>query len=324
MHCPRLDHFVRFNPNGTVSRCGHMVTPTQYSSLSQLDNSSWLEYVKNKFAKDQWPNECTRCRQTEEVNGTSIRLNAIEFDKKQTVQDYLTVGGVLDNVCNSACQTCGEHLSTKIGSLKSKQYITIDNTSNFWNLPQDRIVHLDINGGEPSASKNYKQILSKLPKNVQSIRLNTNCSTVMVELLDIVERGIDVTVTVSFDGVGQVHDYVRWPILWDKFLKNLMIYKTMPVNLNLWTTVSALNIGNLNEIFEFVQQNGFDHSWAFLNHPSQLNVEYANSFTIPAKEKLLNRAIADRVAIKENNQSAMDAYIAEQDALRNININNYL
>ena len=269
MLCPRLDHFVRFNPNGSVSRCGHMVNAPEFASLEEMDASAWLTLVK----ETEWPTECVRCRQTESINQTSIRLNAIKFDKIQTQSDYLTVGGVLDNICNSACLTCNETLSTKIGGLMSKHYQIFDNTNRFWALPQDRIVHLDLNGGEPSYSKNYKQVLANLPKSVKSVRLNTNCSTVLTELLSLVERGVDITVTVSLDGIGLVHDYVRWPIKWDKFYKNLMTYKSMPVKLNLWTTVSVLNVDDLPNIVAFAHEHNIDHSYAYLKLPVELDVE---------------------------------------------------
>ena len=91
MYCPRLDHFVRFNHNGTVSRCGHMVDAPEFNTLEEMDSSLWLLTVKKEFAKDQWPEECLRCQQTELENKSSIRLNAINFDKLQTKKDYLFV-----------------------------------------------------------------------------------------------------------------------------------------------------------------------------------------------------------------------------------------
>ena len=273
MHCPRLDHFVRFNPKGTVSRCGHMVDAPEFNTLEEMDESFWLRNVKLSMHKGLWPNWCERCKQTEQLNQTSIRLNAIEFDKLQKQEDYLSVGGVLDNICNSACLTCNETLSTLIGGLKSKTYPIVDNSNKFWELPLDRIVHLDINGGEPSASKNYKDILSNLPKNIKSVRLNTNCSTVLEELIPLTNRGVHVTVTVSLDGIGSVHDFVRWPIKWEKFYKNLLAYKAMPVQLNLWTTVSALNVDDLPNIIEFAKKHDIDHSYAYLKSPAELDVK---------------------------------------------------
>jgi len=273
MYCPRLDHFVRFNSNGTVSRCGHMVDAPEFNTLEEMDSSLWLLTVKKEFAKDNWPEECLRCQQTELENNSSIRLNAINFDKLQTKKDYLSVGGVLDNICNSACLTCNEQLSTMIGGLINKTYSIVDNSSKFWSLPLERVVHLDINGGEPSASKNYKHILANLPASIQSVRVNTNCALILDELEDLVKRGIQVTVTVSIDGIGNVYEYVRWPVKWDKFYSNLMKYRNMPIKLNLWTTVSALNIDDLPNIIAFAQEHNIDHSYAYLKEPVELAVE---------------------------------------------------
>lgn len=272
MQCPRLDHFVRFNPNGTVSRCGHMVNPPQFDSLRDLEFSKWLRVTKEKLEKNIWPTECQRCQQTEAENGTSIRLNAIAVNNSETQSDYLQVGGVLDNICNAACQTCSPECSTRIGSLSSRTFPIIDNSNRFWELPQERIVHLDINGGEPSYSKNYKRLLENLPPNLRTLRLNTNCNTVLTELVDIANRGIDVTVTVSCDGIHSVHEFMRWPIKWETFYQNLMTYKTMPVKLNLWTTVSVLNVNDLPNIQAFAREHGIDHSYAYLKHPAVLDV----------------------------------------------------
>jgi hypothetical protein len=290
MHCARLDHFVRFNSNGTVSRCGHMVSPPQFDTLEHMESSMWLTKIKEKMASGQWPAECVRCQETEPA---SIRMFAAQLDNETDQRDYLQVGGVLDNLCNAACQTCNETLSTRIGSLNGPGFPIVNNLEQFWKLPQDRIVHLDINGGEPAYSKNYRQLLSRLPPNLKTLRLNTNCSTVLTELVAIANTGVEVTVTASCDGIGTVFEYVRWPILWQDFYANLMQYKTMPVKLNLWTTVSVLNVDDLPNIQKFAQEHAIDHSYAYLKTPVELSVDNTNAV-------------------------ARDAYIAKQKQLRGI------
>lgn len=272
MYCPRLDHFVRFNPNGTVSRCGHMVAPAQFDTLEQMDSSVWLRKIKEKFENDIWPNECQRCEEVEIQGLDSIRTHALSLDQTET-GNYLQVGGVLDNICNAACITCNPSCSTRIGALNNKVFPIVNNTNRFWDLPQDRIRHLDINGGEPSYSKNYRQLLDKLPPNLKTLRLNTNCDVVLTDLLKIVERGVEVTVTVSCDGIGDLHELMRWPITWDNFYKNLMTYKSMPVKLNLWTTVSILNVDQLPAIQAFAKEHGIDHGYAYLKEPAVLRVD---------------------------------------------------
>jgi sulfatase maturation enzyme AslB (radical SAM superfamily) len=319
MYCPRLDHFVRFNPNGTVSRCGHMVNSPEFDTLEQMDTSEWLRNIKR--SPDAWPKECVRCQQTEQINNTSIRLNVIKFDKTQTRPDYLTVGGVLDNICNSACQSCNQNLSTKIGSLVSNDYPMVDNSAAFWKLPLERVVHLDINGGEPSASKNYRNILKNIPPTVTSVRINTNCSMVIPEIQQLVERGVHVTVTVSLDGIDRVHDYVRWPIKWENFEQNLDIYKNMGIQeLNTWTTVSSLNIGDLKNIFSYTKKQSIDHSWAMLEQPDVLNVKYSNHFTrtadVPDELKFI-------VGKDQDNTVELQLWTLAQDQLRGIKLWDY-
>ena len=286
MHCPRLDHFVRFNPNGTVSRCGHMVNAPQYLSLEAMEASSWLADTKELFKFGTWPKECIRCQEVETESLGSIRIHAIAVDAIETQKDYLQVGGVLDNVCNAACQTCSPACSTRIGALVSNKFPVVNNSEAYWRLPQERIRHLDINGGEPSYSKNYKKILANLPPNLRTLRLNTNCNVVLEELIEIAKRGIEVTVTVSCDGIGPVHEFMRWPIPWETFYLNLMQYKTMPVKLNLWTTVSILNVDDLSNIQTFAQEHGIDHSYAYLKQPFELSIDNTN---IPSRDAYIRK-----------------------------------
>lgn len=292
MQCPRLDHFVRFNPNGTVSRCGHMVNTPEFNSLEEMNHSPWQHSIEDSFAREQFPAECVRCQQVEQEGNASIRTHAIALDQRETQQDYLQVGGVLDNLCNAACQTCGPKCSTKIGSLENRVFPIVNNSKQYWALPQERILHLDINGGEPSYSKNYKRILANLPPNLKTLRLNTNCNVVLHELNDIA-KAVEVTVTVSCDGIGALHEFMRWPIKWDTFYDNLMTYKSMPVRLNLWTTVSILNVDDLPNIQAFAQEHGIDHSYAYLKEPAVLDVD-------------------------NKDRAAVDAYIQKQKDLRGI------
>lgn len=250
-----------------------MVAAPQFDSLSDMETSTWLAKTRERMQAGEWPAECVRCQETEP---NSIRQYAIQLKKQTQRPDYLQVGGVLDNVCNAACLTCNETLSTRIGALNGRGFPVYNNLDRFWSLPQDQIVHLDINGGEPSYSKNYRQLLTNLPPNLKTLRLNTNCATVLTELSDIALKGIEVTVTVSCDGIGPVHELVRWPIPWQTFYENLMRYKTMPVQLNLWTTVSILNIDDLPNIQAFAKEHHIDHSWAYLKHPYELSVDNNN------------------------------------------------
>ena len=326
MHCPRLDHFVRLNQDGSVGKCGHMVNAKGFESYEELEHSEWMKGIRNTMSRDKWPDECTRCQQSERVKGESIRTNSIVRHKMlhPIRKDYLIVGGVLDNVCNSACQSCNAGLSTKIGSLESKKdFPRVDNYEVFKKLPQERIIEFDVNGGEPTASKNYKKILKTLPDNVKIVRMNTNGSRMISELEDVLKRNIMVIVTMSLDGIGSVHDYTRWPIKWTDYKKTVDAYKKLQgkyklLQLDFWTTVSCLNIKNLPEIINFAKKKNIPHDWAFLNKPSVLNIRYKNRFTTLAKHMS-----PKEIAVEEDNSEQLELFIKRQDALRNISVDDY-
>ena len=325
MYCPRIDHFVRLNQDGSVGKCGHMVQQKGFESYEEQEQSQWLKEIRDTMEKDQWPKECVRCKQSEKIKGESVRTNSISRHKllHPVRKDYLIVGGVLDNVCNSACQSCNAGLSTKIGSLESKDYPRVNNYEVFKKLPLDRIIELDVNGGEPTASKNYKQVLKELPDNIKIVRMNTNGSRMISEIEDVLKKNIMVIVTMSFDGIGNVHDYTRWPIKWEDYKKTVHAYQELQktyklLQLDMWTTISCLNIKTLPDIINFAKNKNIPHDWAFLDSPDVLNIRYENKFTKHAKH-----ISPDQIAIDRNNDKELEEFINRQDTVRNIDIKDY-
>ncbi len=314
MHCPRIGHYARLNSNGTIGCCGHMVNAQQFSTFSAMENSAWQEQLRMQMLNNQWPDECLRCKQTEEHNGTSIRLGSIERDKilSKFNKDYIQLGGTLDNYCNSACVTCNPNLSTRIGSLK-KSVVIRDNYELYKTLPLDRVTEIDINGGEPSVSVNYNHLLHNLPDNVRIVRINTNGCIKIKQVEQLLAQGIAVIITVSFDGIGTVHDYIRYPVKWTKFKQNLEYYRELStqnakLKLDTWTTVSALNINYISDIQKYCKDRNIRHSYAFLNTPEVLNVKYKNWFTSDIQ--------IDGVATERDNTKELDAFLELEEACR--------
>lgn len=335
MYCPRLEHFVRLQSNGKVGKCGHMVSAPEFDNQVEMENSQWLKDTIKKMATGQWPKECVRCESTEKINNKSIRTDTIDRHKilKNIDHEYIVVGGILDNVCNSACQTCNENLSSRIGSLKNKT-AKVDNYDKFWTLSTDRIVELDINGGEPTYSKNYKKLLDELPKNVKVVRINTNGALYFEKIKDLLDQGIRVILTVSLDGIGKVHEYLRWPINWQKFEDNLSKYNNIGhrlFRLNTWTTLSVLNIAGFEDILSYVSEKNIDHEFALLEYPHHLSIKRKNAITATYKERfsksnnVVLRNLSKQLCVDNNaNSDNLMNIIKHNDSIRNIDVKNYL
>jgi hypothetical protein len=118
-----------------------------------------------------------------------------------------------------------------------------------------------------------------------------------------------------------VHDYVRWPIRWQEFEKNLLAYQEMNLfELNTWTTVSALNIGDLKNIQAYTKKHNIKHSYALLEHPRVLSVRYKNYFTTSADAP---EELKSTVAQGINNWDELHLFIQKQDQLRNIKFQDF-
>jgi sulfatase maturation enzyme AslB (radical SAM superfamily) len=159
--------------------------------------------------------------------------------------------------------------------------------------------------------------------------VNTNGSRLLPNIKKILDKNIKLIVTLSLDGVGNVHDYVRWPITWKNYTSIVAQYvelKEQYSNLTLeaWTTVHSLNVENFDAIVDYANQMHLNHDWAFLNTPRPLNPIYTNAFTVNAKNNLKDTNVALKIATHENNQQKLDSFIAKQDSIRNINIKDYI
>ena len=212
----------------------------------------------------------------------------------------------------------------RLVALESKKdFPRVDNFEVFKKLPQERIIEFDVNGGEPTASKNYKKILQDLPTNVKIVRMNTNGSRMIKEIETVLKRNIMVIVTMSLDGLGDVHDYARWPIKWKDYEKTVDAYQELQktyklLQLDMWTTVSCLNIKTLPDIIQFTKKKNIPHDWAFLDSPNVLNIRYKNKFTEEAKH-----VSPQEVAVDDDNSKLLELFMKRQDHLRGIDYNDY-
>jgi sulfatase maturation enzyme AslB (radical SAM superfamily) len=309
-----------------------MMEAPRFQTYEEMESSDW---AKNLKETEECPNECVRCQTTEIASGSSIRIDSIRRDKllKSFRDDYLIIGGVLDNVCNSACQFCHAGLSTTIGKLE-KNAIKLENVSAFDSLPQDRIVELDINGGEPSYSKNYKKLLENLPPNVKIVRVNTNGTKVIDNLEELLKKKIKVIITLSFDGTGQVNEYARYPISWKKWDGVVRQYKHLAeqynnLELGFWSTLNVFTIEDLENMLRYADELGIGFSYGVLEYPEQMSIRYENEFTKRARGKfeksniLLLKQLASLVASQYNNTNELVDFITKQDSVRGISYKDY-
>ena len=345
MHCPRLDHFAKILPHDqkenqtAVMNCCVMTDAPLFDSYDEMMRSKWLSTTKQLFSNNRWPAECVRCKEQEDIGLKSDRLQWIDYHQYLLVDhgaDYLMVSMMLDNVCNTACQFCSPYISSKLASLQIVPLKIRQVGSYEEKLPLNRITQIDLEGGEPSNSKNVKNLLVNLPQRVKTVKIYTNARSFLDELVPVAERGIEIQISISLDGVGPVQEYVRWPTQWDEFCHTLEQYKKLQeqfpelVSLCFKTTLCALNVFDVSNIIAFADQHKIVHSMSQLAYPAVLHIAARNNYTVAAKEKLsmsgneILKKLAVGIAVNKVNQQAIDEFIAKQDQLRHISIEDYV
>lgn len=344
--CSMMYHYTVVDHDGKFKACTECIgenasqKEVQFNSYKELRESTWLASAKEEMANGIWPKSCSQCQGKEANNIKSMRQNHNEehLVHKLIREDYLKVELITDNLCNGACQMCHSLASTRIGALYDKRnYPLVDNRSKFDTLPIDRITRLDIIGGEPSYSSIAKGILKNVPTGVVAMKIATNGSKSLVPYIEpLLQRGIKIRITLSFDGVGPVYDYVRWPVKYEKVVLRILEYiefgKKYPDNfaLRLTLTVSTLNVNDMINIYSFADKHNLLSSFCLVSWPPELDPRFSNTVTRRAKEALKESsnpfvlAISNLIAVKEDNQEKFEQFVQEQDKLRNIKVEDYV
>jgi len=333
VNCWKLDHYVFVHDNtGKVSKCCDMTNDRpKFVNFDSMMNSKWLSDVREKMTNNIWPDECIRCQQVEEIGKKSNRyIRPVDYKKLLDIkEDFLVVMGnaLFDNHCNAACFSCHAGASTKWAAIHNGKNILVQFGFDtvFNKLPSDRIIEIQISGGEPCISKNVKRFLKNIPESIRIVRIITNGSRYMPEVEDLINSGIEVSVTVSLDGIGDVHDYVRWPIKFVDVHEVIQQYIKLSKKYNVfsfstWTTVSSINIFDLRNIDRYLKNEGLTLRYSFLDEPKILNVKYKNKFTLSVLDndefKELN--INDKIAYSDNNDNELREFLEKEEKFRKI------
>lgn len=326
--CSRIQHYLRINVKGDVSPCCVMEDVPKFSTFEEMLESEWYSSLLEQQNTGKWPSECSICLEQEKHNQQSIRSISNKKDKilKKINPNYRVLDVNVTNVCNSACQTCSSRYSSYYAKIEGKKKI-IENggESKFKQYLNDDVLQIEISGGEPLYSKSHRKFLEDLPANVRWIRINTNGS-LYYDFTDILEKGIIIELTVSLDAIGKAFEYIRWPLKWadasENFDRWLSLRSRFPNRFKLGVnyTVSALNIGMIDEMKKWTSARNVGLSYNQLRFVDVLDIRYRNRFTKRSADIQYDFPIAwDR-----DNDAELERWLEMNDKMRKINYRDYL
>ena len=158
-----------------------------------------------------------------------------------------------DAKCNLACITCTPDFSTlwkKELGIPIKEY-KLD--INYDDILKAKKIYFA--GGEPLIIDQYLDLIKFLAKNNSTAQLiiNTNLTALKDEVLEWIQNIKNMYLTISVDSYGRNMEYVRYPLQWEKFLKNLQVVRDAKIEFGFNTVASAVSVFGWEQLSELEQ-----------------------------------------------------------------------
>jgi len=212
---------------------------------------------------------------------------------------------VLGNICNLKCLMCGNSASSKIAA-ESKKYGEYDGPANlepfnsetkskYFNELRKVIKNVDrfnLVGGEnfihPDFEELFQIFLDRGNLHNFELHIISNATDIPEIIYKNAHKFKRMSMTVSIEGVEGRGSYIRSGLNWNDFDNNVnRLVSTDGISLSLITATQFLNIGYLDEVYDYVKSKGLRDTqvffknlvtnpahWRAVNLPKHLKQQY--------------------------------------------------
>jgi len=295
------------------------------ASFVAIQNSQYMQNLRQEFLDQKQPAACRKCWREERSGRTSKRMHTLDRLKHmlpdqpwtQDAKPLMFLDLKLGNICNLKCRICGSWSSSQfaveeiadLGPDEDRKtnhhYIMLkkgawprENTVFWKEIDQvvDQIRYIEFTGGEPFMIQEHFDMLQGLvdrgiAKNIE-IHYNTN-GTQYPEHADEIWRHFKlVEIAFSIDDVGKRFEYQRTNAVWTEVCKNIECFRTLRehysnIQLQVCSTVNVFNVAYLEELAQWIDQQGFDFVYWNMMHEAY----YFSISTLPdaAKQAIKQR-----------------------------------
>lgn len=246
---------------------------TDHTSINEYWTSEELDKVKQEMLDDKRPIQCRKCWLAEDSGIKSLRqsANAERLEKYKNSIHQNKPRQIKFDVgfeCNLACRMCLPHLSsgvhkvwTALGKSNIKTVAKID-TYDYIIENAGSIDFIDIIGGEPFFHKRTKKLLSSLVETNDNEHIKiyavTNATRLDSDILGLLKKFKDVTLSISLDAVGELHEYIRPGSNWSIIENNLKLLREANISLQITPCISVLNILHMQDLKRWCQDNDYN------------------------------------------------------------------
>jgi MoaA/NifB/PqqE/SkfB family radical SAM enzyme len=297
------------------------------ASFANIQNSGYMQNLRQNFLDAKQPQTCRKCWREERSGRTSKRMHTLDRLKHMLPDQPWTADArplmfldlKLGNICNLKCRICGswssstfaveelEQLSSNEQKKASYHYQMLRQGAwprenpVFWKeIDQvvDQIRYIEFTGGEPFMIQEHFDMLQGLvDRGIAGqieIHYNTNGTQWPAHAESIWRHFKTVEIAFSIDDIGTRFEYQRSNAVWSEVEINLAQFKQLRdrnanIQLQVCTTVNVFNVLYLEDVANWIDQQGFDFVYWNMMHEAY----YFSISTLPETAKT---AIADRLS----------------------------
>lgn len=308
-------------------------------SLSEVFHGNFMNDMRKKMLVGERIPGCIRCYQEEDSGKKSLRerYNSMEdLDPNTLIKDISTpsirwIELAIGNDCNLACRMCDSRYSWKWyddeKAMFDKTWSNAKHTkcdiSSIDEFLKD-LVHVKFTGGEPLIIPDHFVLLDKLSTHpfANEMYLNYSTNLTVKPKLETIEKWKKfkyIEFALSFDGIGDTWELVRYPSKWKTVEKITQFFFKLTGELNckigLRSTVSVNNILNMPESFNWWIDNWNKYATTEFNPEQWINpthLTYPNYLSTTVLPLRYKDKVAEKLVKNNNFTGKMKASIESQ------------
>lgn len=226
-----------------------------------MPSEFWQGQIRNtaltRMEQGQNVKGCHKCYQTEAKKMPSSRSFAKSYDTIPSKELPTMLDLDFSNFCNLKCVMCDAVRSSEWAKDLGEPVSTVS-TELLDDLASisDQVVHLTIQGGEPTIMREYEYYFTALEKkgllSQIDLQMITNATNINKKFYDLLQGFKKVRLSVSIDAYGKANEYIRWPSNFEQLEKNIIKMSELPINVEV-EILNSLNMLSMFNYYDFLK-----------------------------------------------------------------------
>lgn len=271
-HCPWTYRAVSISGNSIIPCCKFQGNITIKTDLDTEYKTGELVSIRQRLDSGEKIHECQECWVDEELGQESLRQQGLEMWGTVTEPEIRYVEYDLDNTCNLKCVSCSSNNSSALLEDEKKihgasAFLGRTVTDHYKQIDLSKLETVKFFGGEPLLSKNINNLCKDLIEfeNLSRLTVYTNTNVTMLpkpEVEKVFLECQDLVLSLSIDGLGDLHNFIRHGVDWNVICKNFKYFDSLidqrkgkRTRIFIHTTVYIYNVTNLHLIRDWFKEH---------------------------------------------------------------------